>query len=65
MHWKDFGQWGMAECIHNLVLITTKHMVQKANFFPLVVMRSQLLITKVRFQSMVTWLKIGGRCPYF
>ncbi len=32
MHWKDFGPWGMVECMHNLVSITTKHMAQKASF---------------------------------
>ncbi len=65
MHWKDFGQWGMVECMKILVLVTTKHMVHKANFFPLDVMRSQLSIIKIRFQSILTWLKIGRGCPYF
>ncbi len=57
MHWKDFGQWGMVRCMLNLVLVITKHMVQKAKFFPFIVMRSQLSLTKGKFQS------IG--CPYF
>jgi hypothetical protein len=54
----------MANCMHNVVLATIKHAIQKGIFPPWVVMKSQQSITKSRFQSMAMWLKIGGGCPY-
>jgi hypothetical protein len=63
MHLSDSNGQGMVDCMHNVVLATIKH-VQKAIFFILIMMKSQLLITKTRFQSMVVWLKIEGGCVY-
>jgi hypothetical protein len=35
MHKNDSFTWQMANCMQNMVLATTKHVVQKTNFFPL------------------------------
>ncbi len=64
LHLNDFNGWGMADCMCNMVLETIKHAIQRFSFFSLVVMRSQISITKARFQSMVMWLKTRGGCPY-
>lgn len=64
MHLSDSNGRGMVDCMHNVVLVTTKHVVQKVIFFYLIVMKSQLSISKARFQSMIVWLKIEGGCFY-
>lgn len=33
MHLSDCNRRGMVDCMHNVVLATTKHVVQKAIFF--------------------------------
>lgn len=39
MHWSDSNEWGMIDCMHNVILEMIKYVVQKANSFLLIVMR--------------------------
>jgi hypothetical protein len=34
VHWNDSFTWGMANCIHDVVLAITKHVIQKVKKFP-------------------------------
>ncbi len=33
MHQSDYSPWGMANCIYNVVLVATKHVIQNANLY--------------------------------
>jgi hypothetical protein len=33
MHWNDSNEWGMIDCMHNVILEMIKYVIQKANVF--------------------------------
>jgi hypothetical protein len=56
------GEWLIVCAMWSWELLNMQ--IKGSIFFPLVVMRSQISITKARFQSMVMWLKTREGCPY-